>query len=38
MRLRVRQGWINLHQILAVKTHPDGSHELPWTRDDIYTP
>ncbi|MBV4472698.1 C17 cyclopropane fatty acid synthase CfaB [Pseudomonas botevensis] len=31
-------GWINLHQILAVKAHPDGSHELPWTRDDIYNP
>lgn len=32
------KGWINLHQILAVKAHPDGSHELPWTRDDIYNP
>jgi cyclopropane-fatty-acyl-phospholipid synthase len=32
------RGWINLHQILAVKAHPDGSHELPWTRDDIYHP
>ncbi|WP_095146246.1 MULTISPECIES: C17 cyclopropane fatty acid synthase CfaB [unclassified Pseudomonas] len=32
------RGWINLHQILAVKAHPDGSHELPWTRDDIYNP
>ncbi|MDD1003229.1 C17 cyclopropane fatty acid synthase CfaB [Pseudomonas sp. TNT2022 ID642] len=32
------RGWINLHQILAVKVHPDGSHELPWTRDDIYNP
>lgn len=31
------RGWINLHQILAVKAHPDGSHELPWTRDDIYS-
>ena len=30
------RGWINLHQILAVKAHADGSHELPWTRDDIY--
>jgi cyclopropane-fatty-acyl-phospholipid synthase len=30
------KGWINLHQILAVKAHADGSHELPWTRDDIY--
>ncbi|MCU0070815.1 C17 cyclopropane fatty acid synthase CfaB [Pseudomonas koreensis] len=32
------RGWINLHQILAVKAHADGSHELPWTRDDIYNP
>ena len=32
------RGWINLHQILAVKAHPDGSHELPWTRDDVYNP
>ena len=30
------KGWINLHQILAVKPHADGSHELPWTRDDLY--
>ncbi|AZC34356.1 C17 cyclopropane fatty acid synthase CfaB [Pseudomonas chlororaphis] len=30
------RGWINLHQILAVKAHADGSHELPWTRDDLY--
>jgi cyclopropane-fatty-acyl-phospholipid synthase len=29
-------GWINLHQILAVKPHADGSHDLPWTREDIY--
>ena len=31
------KGWINLHQILAVKPHADGSHNLPLTRDDIYT-
>ena len=30
------RGWINLHQILAVKPHADGSHDLPWTREDIY--
>lgn len=29
-------GWINLHQILAVKARADGSHDLPWTRADIY--
>ncbi|MCD5972235.1 C17 cyclopropane fatty acid synthase CfaB [Pseudomonas quasicaspiana] len=29
-------GWINLHQILAVKPRGDGSHDLPWTRADIY--
>jgi cyclopropane-fatty-acyl-phospholipid synthase len=29
-------GWINLHQILSVKPRPDGSHDLPWTREDIY--
>ena len=32
------RGWINLHQVLAVKAHVDGSHELPWTRDDLYYP
>lgn len=32
------KGWINLHQILAVKPYADGSHDLPWTRDDIYLP
>ena len=30
------QGWINLHQILAVKPASDGSHPLPWTRADLY--
>ncbi|MET1076991.1 MAG: C17 cyclopropane fatty acid synthase CfaB [Pseudomonas sp.] len=30
------QGWINLHQILAVKPLGDGSHPLPWTRADLY--
>jgi cyclopropane-fatty-acyl-phospholipid synthase len=30
------RGWINLHQILAVKPHSDGSHDLPWTRADLY--
>ena len=30
------RGWMNLHQILAVKPHADGSHELPWTRADLY--
>ncbi|NWA04113.1 C17 cyclopropane fatty acid synthase CfaB [Pseudomonas gingeri] len=30
------KGWINLHQILAVKPFADGSHDLPWTRDDLY--
>lgn len=29
-------GWINLHQILAVKPRADGGHDLPWTREDIY--
>lgn len=29
-------GWMSLHQILAVKPHADGSHELPWTRADLY--
>lgn len=31
-----RHNWINLHQILASKPLPDGSHELPWSRADIY--
>ncbi|NWD76843.1 class I SAM-dependent methyltransferase [Pseudomonas gingeri] len=30
------KGWINLHQILAVKAFADGNHNLPWTRDDLY--
>ncbi|WP_341522027.1 C17 cyclopropane fatty acid synthase CfaB [Pseudomonas sp. G.S.17] len=30
------RGWINLHQILAVKPYTDGRHELPWTREDLY--
>ncbi|MFS2125021.1 C17 cyclopropane fatty acid synthase CfaB [Pseudomonas sp. Pseusp97] len=31
-----KKGWINLHQILASKPHPDGGHEVPWSRRDIY--
>jgi cyclopropane-fatty-acyl-phospholipid synthase len=30
------RGWMSLHQILAVKPHADGGHELPWTRADLY--
>lgn len=30
------QGWMNLHQILAVKPLANGSHDLPWSRADIY--
>ncbi|MBM7063379.1 class I SAM-dependent methyltransferase [Pseudomonas sp. UL073] len=30
------QGWINLHQILALKPLPGGGHELPWSRADLY--
>ncbi|SFP55213.1 C17 cyclopropane fatty acid synthase CfaB [Pseudomonas borbori] len=30
------RGWMSLHQILAVKPRADGSHELPWTRADLY--
>ncbi len=30
------RGWINLHQVLAVKPYADGHHALPWTRDDLY--
>ncbi|WP_273819723.1 C17 cyclopropane fatty acid synthase CfaB [Pseudomonas asplenii] len=30
------KGWINLHQILAVKPLADGGHDLPWTRGDLY--
>ncbi|MCE1116682.1 MULTISPECIES: C17 cyclopropane fatty acid synthase CfaB [Pseudomonas] len=30
------KGWMNLHQILAVKPYADGHHDLPWTREDIY--
>ncbi|MGC3710837.1 hypothetical protein, partial [Pseudomonas aeruginosa] len=28
--------WINLHQILAIRPHEDGSHEVPWSRRDLY--
>lgn len=31
-----KKGWINLHQILASKPHPDGGHEVPWSRRDLY--
>jgi cyclopropane-fatty-acyl-phospholipid synthase len=31
------KGWINLHQILAVKPYADGSIGLPMTRADIYS-
>lgn len=30
------KGWINLHQILAVKPYEDGRTELPLTRADLY--
>lgn len=30
------RGWMNLHQILAVKPLADGSHTLPWSRADLY--
>ncbi|KAA8718213.1 class I SAM-dependent methyltransferase [Pseudomonas cannabina] len=30
------KGWINLHQILAVKPFADGSTGLPLTREDVY--
>jgi len=32
-----QHGWMNLHQILAVKPHEDGSHDLPWSRADLYS-
>ena len=31
-----QHGWMNLHQILAVKPSDDGGHDLPWTRADLY--
>lgn len=31
-----QKGWINLHQILATKPRADGTHELPWSRADLY--
>jgi cyclopropane-fatty-acyl-phospholipid synthase len=30
------RGWMSLHQILAIKPYEDGSHDLPWTRADLY--
>jgi cyclopropane-fatty-acyl-phospholipid synthase len=30
------KGWINLHQILAVRPYADGSTGLPLTREDLY--
>lgn len=32
-----RHNWMNIHQILAVKPFADGSHHVPWTREDIYS-
>ncbi|ALN17115.1 C17 cyclopropane fatty acid synthase CfaB [Ectopseudomonas mendocina] len=32
-----QHGWMNLHQILAVKPRDDGGHDLPWTRADLYS-
>lgn len=32
-----RKGWMNIHQILAVRPLSEGDHTLPWTRDDIYS-
>ncbi|HBZ95730.1 MULTISPECIES: C17 cyclopropane fatty acid synthase CfaB [unclassified Pseudomonas] len=32
-----QHGWMNLHQILAVKPREDGGHDLPWTRADLYS-
>lgn len=32
-----RHGWVNLHQILAVKPLADGSHQHPWSRRHLYT-
>lgn len=31
-----QHGWMNLHQILAVKPYEDGHHDLPWSRGDLY--
>lgn len=31
-----RRNWTNIHQILSVKPRKDGSHDLPWTRADLY--
>lgn len=31
-----KRNWMNIHQILAVKPLADGTHHVPWTRDDIY--
>lgn len=31
-----RRNWMNIHQILAVKPLADGSHHVPWTREDLY--
>lgn len=30
------RNWMDIHQILAVKPLPNGSHALPLTREDIY--
>ncbi len=31
-----RQGWVNLHQILAGRPDTDGHLDIPWSRRDIY--
>lgn len=28
--------WVNIHQLLASRPYPDGTHDLPWSRADIY--
>lgn len=31
-----RHNWVQINQVLAVKPCEDGSHDLPWSRRDIY--
>lgn len=31
-----KRNWMNIHQILAVRPLEDGTHHVPWTREDLY--
>ncbi|MCD6059692.1 MAG: hypothetical protein K0R03_313 [Moraxellaceae bacterium] len=32
-----RHGWVQVHQVLALRPQEDGGQELPWSRRDLYS-